>query len=95
MNFLQKFISRKLLVFILTPIISGAIVLANQFLPVGAQFTPDQILSAINWVVNLAMVAIAAQGTVDAIEKVKTPKVAIPIEPTNIMQNAPIPEDMK
>jgi hypothetical protein len=92
MDFVKRFISRKLLVFVLTPIISGAAVIINQLLPAAAQFTPEQVGSAIQWIVELAMAYIATQDVVDAVEKYKAP--AALIAPTNVV-DSPLPEDMK
>lgn len=60
-------IGRKLASLIVTPLVIAVFTFLNQFLPAGAQFTPEQMSAIINRILEALMVFIAAQGVADTV----------------------------
>jgi len=83
----KKFLSRKFLLAVLTPIFVTIFNIINSFLPDGARLTPDQVSEAINWIVGAIVAAIFAQGAVDTVAEAKKPT------PTGFTSAAPVPSD--
>jgi succinate dehydrogenase hydrophobic anchor subunit len=66
---IKKFLSRKLLAFILAPILSSALLAVNHV--IGDILTGDQMNVIVNRVIELAMIAIGVQGGIDAVNAYK------------------------
>jgi len=70
---MKKYLSRKFLLAVMTPIFVTIFNIINGFLPDGTQLSPDQVSSAISWIVSAIITAIGAQGVVDAVTEAKKP----------------------
>jgi succinate dehydrogenase hydrophobic anchor subunit len=66
---IKKFFSRKLFAYILAPILSSALIAVNHVF--GDVLSGDQVNVIINKLIELAMVAIGIQGSVDAVNAYK------------------------
>lgn len=84
---MKKFLSRKFLLAVLTPIFVTLFNIINSFLPEGARLSPDQVSEAINWIVGAIVAAIFAQGAVDTVSEAKKPT------PAGFVSTAPVPSD--
>jgi hypothetical protein len=84
---MSKFLSRKFLLAVLTPVFVTIFNIINGFMPEGARLSPDQVSSAINWIVGAIIAAIFSQGAVDTMVEAKKPT------PAGFTSTAPVPSD--
>ena len=89
---MKKFLSRKFLLAVLTPVFVTIFNIVNSFLPEGARLTPDQVSETINWIVGAIVAAIFAQGAVDTVAEAKKPAVTTTIT-SGYSSVAPVPND--
>lgn len=66
-KWIQSVLGRKLLGFIIAPMVIAVFTFINQFLPVGSQFTPDQMTAIIEKILEALMVFLAGQSAADVI----------------------------
>lgn len=84
-TWIRTTIGRKLASLIITPLVIAAFTFLNQFLPAGAQFTPEQMSAIINRILEALMVFIAAQGVADTVNgSPGRPKTVSPVIPDSM-----------
>jgi len=67
MGQLKKFVSRKLLVMVGTPVLTMALLTVNTKL--GSPWTSEQVAEIVQWLIGLAGTYLLSQGAVDVMEK--------------------------
>ena len=74
MDKIKTFLSKRLLTFILTPILTGLIIAANAVLPENAALSQEQISEIVKSIIQLAMATVAGFSIQDAAKEIVTNK---------------------
>lgn len=66
-DWIKTTLGRKLIGFILTPILSAILISINAVLPEGARLTPEQMTNIIQYIIALAGTTIVGQSAADVV----------------------------
>jgi hypothetical protein len=86
-QWLKSAVGRKLASLIITPIIISLFTFINQFLPVGSQFTPEQMTAIIERILEALMVFIAGQSVADTVNGSPGRPKVIPVDTSPVSAN--------